>query len=74
VARWKTKVTKEAMAELDFSKETGDDMDEDDNVALAEAWAAYLPTDADLADFEIEPTQTLDDPEEDSEDSWGNSL
>jgi signal recognition particle receptor subunit alpha len=70
----KAKVTKEAMAELDFSKETGDDVDEDDNVALAEARAAYLPTDADLADFEIEQTQTLDDSEEDSEDSWGNSL
>ena len=72
----KAKVTKEAMAELDFSKETGEDADEDDNAALAEARAAYLPTDADLADFEIESTLLLDDEEDDddSESSWGNSL
>ena len=76
------KVTKEAMAELDFSKKAGDGDDDgdegvsSDEVALAEARAAYLPTDADLADFAIEPTKgKLDDAaSEESDNSWGNSL
>jgi signal recognition particle receptor subunit alpha len=79
----KAKVTKEAMAVLDFSKsKTSTNTEEqdvdDDQVALAEARAAYLPTDADLADFDMVPTQTLvddiDDDDENSENSWGNSL
>jgi signal recognition particle GTPase len=72
----KAKVTKEAMAELDRSKAMPDDNSgaDGDNVALAEARAAYLPTDADLADFEMTPTSTLDDNAEDSENSWGGSL
>ncbi|CAJ1957228.1 unnamed protein product [Cylindrotheca closterium] len=76
----KAKVTKEAMAELDRSKTTSasDDNVNDadrDAVALAEARAAYLPTDADLAEFEIVPTSTLDDDADDeSENSWGGSL
>lgn len=74
----KAKVTKEAMAELDRSKTTGDENVSDadkDAVALAEARAAYLPTDADLAEFEIAPTSTLDDDADDeSENSWGGSL
>jgi signal recognition particle receptor subunit alpha len=71
----KAKVTKEAMAELDRSKATDDIDNDNDAVALAEARAAYLPTDADLANFEIVPTNVLDDnADEDSEDSWGGSL
>mmetsp|Transcript_8508 Transcript_8508/g.20481 ORF Transcript_8508/g.20481 Transcript_8508/m.20481 type:complete len:567 (+) Transcript_8508:2939-4639(+) len=74
----KAKVTKEAMAELDRSKTASDENVNDaekDAVALAEARAAYLPTDADLAEFEIAPTSTLDDDADDeSENSWGGSL
>ena len=78
----KAKVTKEAMAELDFSKKSGDGDDDgdalsSDEAALAEARAAYLPTDADLADFSIETTKgkKLDDAASDeSDNSWGNSL
>jgi signal recognition particle receptor subunit alpha len=78
----KAKVTKEAMAVLDFSKSKTNNTEEqdvdDDQVALAEARAAYLPTDADLADFEMVPTPTLvdddNDEDENSENSWGNSL
>lgn len=71
----KAKVTKESMAELDRSKATDVNDDDNDAVALAEARAAYLPTDADLANFEIVPTNVLDDnADEDSEDSWGGSL
>jgi signal recognition particle receptor subunit alpha len=75
----KAKVTKEAMAELDFSKTTGDEDNEEaqqdkDAVALAEARAAYLPTDADLAEFELVPEDTLDDEDDDEESSWGDSL
>eukprot|EP00980_Cylindrotheca_fusiformis_P025851 scaffold14741_cov135-Cylindrotheca_fusiformis.AAC.1 len=65
------------MNELDRSKATGDsDGDDEDNdaVALAEARAAYLPTDADLANFEIAPTSTLNDDDGDDENSWGGSL
>lgn len=72
----KAKVTKEAMAELDRSKaKSTDDNGDDDNdaIALAEARAAYLPTDADLAEFEIVDTSALDD-DDDSENSWGGSL
>jgi signal recognition particle receptor subunit alpha len=78
----KAKVTKEAMAELDRSKkadgdeEDGTTVEDNDAVALAEARAAYLPSDADLADFAIQPTKAkLDDSaSEESENSWGNSL
>jgi signal recognition particle receptor subunit alpha len=80
----KAKVTKEAMAELDFSKTAGggDDDNDDGNqedrdaMALAEARAAYLPSDADLADFELEPTGTLEDDDDTADDasSWGGSL
>lgn len=53
----KAKVTKEAMAELDRSKAADEeDVVDKDQIALAEARAAYLPTDADLADWD-----TLDD-------------
>lgn len=75
----KAKVTKEAMAELDFSKNTGDENDDEaqqdkDAVALAEARAAYLPTDADLAEFELVPEVNLDDDDDDESSSWGDSL
>jgi signal recognition particle receptor subunit alpha len=75
------KVTKEAMAELDRSKAvTEDEILKSEEQALAEARAAYLPTDADLQDFDIEDTTTLIDEDDDDEDnsnstsSWGGSL
>lgn len=72
----KAKVTKEAMAELDFSK-VGDD-ENDENNALAEARAAYLPTDADLAEFrQFENSSNNNDDDDDATDessSWGDSL
>ncbi len=67
----KAKVTKEAMAELDFSKAADDENDQDN--ALAEARAAYLPTDADLAELVQEESLDDDDDAEESS-SWGNSL
>jgi signal recognition particle receptor subunit alpha len=70
----KAKVTKEAMAELDRSKETGESDQDGTDRALAEARAAYLPSDADLADFAMQPQIQIDDAAEESESSWGNSL
>ena len=85
----KAKVTKEAMAELDFSKggsdANGDQTSIDkDAVALAEARAAYLPSESDLAEFEFIPEEPLDDIVDTDEgessssssatSSWGNSL
>jgi signal recognition particle receptor subunit alpha len=74
------KVTKESMAELDRSKAvTEDEMAKNEERALAEARAAYLPTDADLAEFDIQGTTTtalVDDDDDDTEQdaSWGKSL
>jgi len=75
------KVTEKAMKELDKSKAaTKEDMIQSEEQALAEARAAYLPTDADLEDFDIEDTtQLVDDKIYANEDdngnsSWGNSL
>jgi signal recognition particle receptor subunit alpha len=73
----KAKVTKEAMAELDRSKAAGGDniVGDDNELALAEARAAYLPTDADLANFSVQPTVQIDDnASDDAEGSWGASL
>ena len=76
----KAKVTKEAMAELDRSKAvTEQDIMQSERQALAEARAAYLPTDTDLQDFDIEDTTTLIDEDdggygEESSSSWGKSL
>jgi signal recognition particle GTPase len=70
----KAKVTKEAMAELDRSKKTGESDRDGTDRALAEARAAYLPSDADLADFSMQPKIQIDDAAEESEGSWGNSL
>lgn len=66
------KITKQAMQELDFSKE--DDLgDGDDSMrALAEARAAYLPTDDELPAWEEE--ETLDDNATGSDSGWGSSL
>jgi signal recognition particle receptor subunit alpha len=71
------KVTEKAMKELDKSKAaTEEDIVKNEEQALAEARAAYLPTDADLEDFEIEDTTKLvDDENDDNGDaSWGKSL
>lgn len=75
----KAKVTKEAMAELDYSKSGGGDDNNDSNDedrALAEARAAYLPTDADLAELAVqdEPDWDEEEQESSSSSSWGNSL
>eukprot|EP00529_Nitzschia_sp_RCC80_P011506 CAMPEP_0113504868 /NCGR_PEP_ID=MMETSP0014_2-20120614/34967_1 /TAXON_ID=2857 /ORGANISM="Nitzschia sp." /LENGTH=623 /DNA_ID=CAMNT_0000400051 /DNA_START=63 /DNA_END=1934 /DNA_ORIENTATION=- /assembly_acc=CAM_ASM_000159 len=78
----KAKVTKEAMAELDRSKAvTDDEIQKSEEDALAEARAAYLPTDADLAaDLSMmEPEIVDDDDGDDGTDgegpsSWGSSL
>lgn len=73
----KAKVTEKAMKELDKSKAaTKEDIVKNEEQALAEARAAYLPTDADLEDFEIEDTTKLVDDENDDDDdaSWGKSL
>ena len=75
----KGKVTKETMAALDRSSKPDDAVDDttSDERALAEARAAYLPTDADLEDFstslEIE-LRDEDDDDDDSGSSWGGSL
>jgi signal recognition particle receptor subunit alpha len=75
------KVTEKAMKELDKSKAaTKEDIVKSEEQALAEARAAYLPTDADLEDFDIEDTTQLVDDENDADDdesgqsSWGKSL
>jgi signal recognition particle GTPase len=72
----KAKVTKEAMAELDRSKAvTDDEIQQSELQALAEARAAYLPTDTDLQDFHIEDTTTLiDDDGNEEAATWGDSL
>eukprot|EP00536_Pseudo-nitzschia_multiseries_P001531 jgi/Psemu1/181225/e_gw1.19.137.1 len=70
------------MKELDKSKAaTEDEIVKSEEQALAEARAAYLPTDADLADFDIEGTTQLIDDENDDDGrsgngngSWGKSL
>lgn len=84
----KAKVTKEAMDELDFSKNnnaSSDDNDGDDNaqpidkdaIALAEARAAYLPTKDDLAAALDETSQfnhpLVDDDDLDSEEEASSS-
>ena len=70
------KVTEKAMKELDMSKAvTEEEISKSEEQALAEARAAYLPSDADLEDFDIEDTTQLVDDDEDSENSsWGGSL
>jgi len=65
------KVTKEAMAELDFSKDVVEDgMEMDNTNALAEARAAYLP-DADEMNAWEQAEPKLDDSDATS---WGSSL
>ena len=65
------KVTKEAMAELDFSQDTVEDsMGIDNTAALAEARAAYLP-DADEIPAWEQAEPKLDDSDSSS---WGSSL
>lgn len=63
------KVTKEAMQELDFSK---DDGVEDDTRALFEARAAYLPSGDEVPAWEED--EKLDDDAADGESGWGSSL
>mmetsp|Transcript_11952 Transcript_11952/g.34251 ORF Transcript_11952/g.34251 Transcript_11952/m.34251 type:complete len:572 (+) Transcript_11952:73-1788(+) len=79
--RWhdgKAKVTEKAMKELDKSKAaTEEEIVKSEEQALADARAAYLPTDADLEDFDIEDTTQLVDDENDDDDGgggWGKSL
>lgn len=62
----KGKVTAEAMAELDMSKQTAGDPKDGESRALAEARAAYLPTDADLEEESVE--------EKVDEKSWASSV
>ncbi|KAL3913346.1 MAG: hypothetical protein SGARI_000703, partial [Bacillariaceae sp.] len=70
----KAKVTKEAMAELDRSKAvTQEEMQNSEEQALAEARAAYLPTDADLRDFSLEDNDLVDE-DDDDDSSWGKSM
>lgn len=64
------KVTKQAMAELDFSKDPTDAEDADDSRALLEARAAYLPSSEESPDWEDE--EVLND--DDGDDGWGSSL
>jgi signal recognition particle receptor subunit alpha len=74
------KVTKEAMAELDYSKdqaEGGGDLLDDSvlegSSALAEARAAYLPSPQDVPAWQEE--EVLEDSSEDNDSSaWGSSL
>lgn len=70
------KVTEKAMKELDKSKAaTEEDIIKSEEQALAEARAAYLPSDADLEDFDIEDTtQLVDDDDDSGSSSWGGSL
>ena len=73
------KVTERAMKELDKSKAaTNEEILRNEEQALAEARAAYLPTNADLEDFDIEDTTQLVDDDNDAVDgensSWGSSL
>jgi len=73
----KAKVTEKAMKELDKSKAAGkEDIMKHEEQALAEARAAYLPTDADLEDFDVEDTTQLKDDEDDDDENstWGKSL
>mmetsp|Transcript_170 Transcript_170/g.426 ORF Transcript_170/g.426 Transcript_170/m.426 type:complete len:577 (+) Transcript_170:92-1822(+) len=74
----KGKVTEKAMKELDKSKAaTKEEIVNSEEQALAEARAAYLPTDADLEDFDIEDTTQLVDDENDDDGEgggWGKSL
>jgi signal recognition particle receptor subunit alpha len=80
----KAKVTKEAMAELDRSRASSElDMMKSEEQALAEARAAYLPTDADLRDFSMEDNAPLTDDDDKASDNdddgrgssaWGKSL
>eukprot|EP00934_Nitzschia_sp_Nitz4_P000078 Nitzschia sp. Nitz4//scaffold52_size167869//16264//17967//NITZ4_002258-RA/size167869-processed-gene-0.121-mRNA-1//1//CDS//3329553981//78//frame0 len=78
----KAKVTKEAMDSLDFSKtsasQDNDEGVDKDAVALAEARAAYLPTQSDLQAFQEQKEEELqdDDDEDDpnSTPSWGDSF
>jgi signal recognition particle receptor subunit alpha len=75
----KGKVTKETMAALDRSKQPNGDgggPEDDTERALAEARAAYLPTDADLQGFNTHLEVAYDDNEDgdDSSSSWGGSL
>ncbi|OEU22360.1 SRP54-domain-containing protein [Fragilariopsis cylindrus CCMP1102] len=69
------------MEELDKSKATTEeDLVKNEEQALAEARAAYLPTDADLEDFDVEDTTQLVDDENDNDgddnanSTWGKSL
>mmetsp|Transcript_12546 Transcript_12546/g.18429 ORF Transcript_12546/g.18429 Transcript_12546/m.18429 type:complete len:542 (+) Transcript_12546:141-1766(+) len=65
------KVTKEAMAELDFSKEPqGSSLDEN-SIALKEARAAYLPTSDEAPAWD--EVENLDDEAQDDS-GWGSSL
>ena len=70
----KGKVTKETMAALDKSKDADQGVDDNDQVALAEARAAYLPTDADLANFDTENLTLDGDDDEEEETSFLKGL
>jgi len=63
------KITKQAMAELDFSKNGGGEVD--NSLALKEARLAYLPTSEEVPDWDIED-KLNDDAQDDS--GWGSSL
>ena len=66
------KVTREAMAELDFSKEPQNSDEVDDKVALDEARAAYLPASDEIPAWEED--DKLDDLSSSSQTGWGSSL
>jgi hypothetical protein len=65
------KVTKQAMADLDFSKESADG--EDDTRALLEARAAYLPSSEEMLEWDTQE-EDLDDGAEGGDTGWGSSL
>lgn len=73
------KVTKEAMAELDFSKDAADYVDgidavvADDSRALAEARAAYLPNPTDVPEWEQGDVVLVDDNQSTSSTAGGDS-
>lgn len=65
------KVTKEAMAELDFSKDPQGSNLHENSIALKEARAAYLPTSDELPAWDED--DYLDDEAQDDS-GWGSSL
>jgi signal recognition particle receptor subunit alpha len=66
------KVTKQAMADLDFSKDSTDG-EGDDTRALLEARAAYLPSSEEMPEWETQD-EDLDDGAEGGDTGWGSSL